>query len=201
MNPSRLERSHQKLVLDASVLINLLGTGQPELVLRTLRRTVVVDETVIREVATDPCTRKSSAHLLKTLGASELLQVVNMDAEAYDIFLSLTGADPPDDLDDGEAATLAQAFRNGGFAVIDEKKALRVARIHRSEVILLDSLDILASSDLISELGLPSIAEIIYSALRNARMRVPLQKRAWVVELIGEIRSRECISLGAVLRV
>ena len=201
MNPSRLESSHQKLVLDASVLINLLGTGQPDLILRSLKRTVVVDETVVREVALDPCTRKPSAHLLKTLTTSGLLRVVKMDAEVYDIFLSLTGADPPDDLDDGEAATLAQSFRNGGFAVIDEKKACRVAAIHRPDVLLLDTIDVLASQDLIGELGLSAIAEAIYLALRNARMRVPLHKRAWVVDLIGEARSRECVSLGGVLRV
>lgn len=201
MNPSRLESNHQTLILDASVLINLLGTGQPGVILSALERTVMVDELVIREVAIDPCTRKPSTDVLKKLEDSQLIRVVKMDAEAYDIFLSLTGADPPDDLDDGEAATLAQVFQNGGCAVIDEKKATRVGVMHRPGVLLLDSIDLLASPDVVSRLGLPMVAEAVYLALWNARMRVSPQKRAWVAETIGEARAIECASLGAVLRV
>lgn len=201
MNPSRLESNHETLVLDASVLINLLGTGNPDVILKALKRTIVVDELVIREVAIDQCTRRSSAGLLKKLEDSGLIRVVKMNAEAYDIFLSLTGADPPDDLDDGESATLAQVIQNGGYAVIDEKKAIRVAALHQPGVFLLDSVDLLASPDVVSGLGLPMVADAVYSALMNARMRVPKEKRAWVAEVLGEARATECVSLGAILRL
>jgi hypothetical protein len=37
---------------------------------------------------------------------------------------------------------------------------------------------------------------IIFSALRHARMRVPVERRAEIVQLIGKERARDCSSLG-----
>jgi len=43
-SPSRLNNDHDVLVIDASVAINLLGTGRPLDLLRMLNRKVLVDE-------------------------------------------------------------------------------------------------------------------------------------------------------------
>ena len=42
--PSRLSERHRALALDASVVLNLLGSGRPADVLRLLGREVVVEE-------------------------------------------------------------------------------------------------------------------------------------------------------------
>ena len=43
-NPSRLSDDQEVLVIDASVAINLLGTGRPAEVFRMLNRKVLIDE-------------------------------------------------------------------------------------------------------------------------------------------------------------
>lgn len=196
MTPSKLRAVHNKLVLDASVLINILGTGSPDTVLRAMNRSVLVDEVALREVTIDPFTGKSPADLLVRLQTSSLIEVIGMDDDAYDLFIGLTGAESPDDLDDGEAATLAQAAHKGYVAVIDEKKATRIAGVNFPEVVLLNSLDLLATPELLQQSGREGFADIVYFALRNARMRVPSRQREWVVSLLGYGRAQECPSLG-----
>ena len=196
MTPSKLRAVHNKLVLDASVLINILGTGSPDAVLRAVNRAVLVDEIALREVTIDPCTGKSPTDLLVRLQTSGLIEVIKMNDDAYNLFIGLTGAGPPDDLDDGEAATLAQAAQRGYVAVIDEKKATRIAGVLFPEVVLLNSLDLLAAPELLQQSGRDGLADILYLALCNARMRVPSSQRAWIVNLLGVVRAQECPSLG-----
>ena len=67
LNPSRLTSQTSVLVLDASVLINLLGTGQPLSVLRALRRDFFVEEITLAEVRLDPLTGKSAEQVIAGL--------------------------------------------------------------------------------------------------------------------------------------
>jgi predicted nucleic acid-binding protein len=196
LTPSKLNAGHNKLVLDASVLINILGTGSPDAVLRAMNRAVLVDEVALREVTIDPFTGKSPDNLLVRLRTNSLIEVISMDADAYNLFIGLTGAEPPDDLDDGEAATLAQAAHKKYVAVIDEKKATRIAGVHYPEVVLLNSLDLLAAPELLRQCGRDGLADIVYHALRNARMRVPSCQQAWIVNLLGDERAQQCSSLS-----
>jgi predicted nucleic acid-binding protein len=138
LTPSRLHSAHERLVLDASVLINILGTGRSDIILQVLNRIVMVDEIALREVTIDPFSGKSSGAVLSDLRQSGLIEVISMGNEAYEMFISLTGGDPPDDLDDGEAATLAQAAFGNYVAVIDERKAIRVSGIQFPELELLE---------------------------------------------------------------
>jgi hypothetical protein len=184
------------LILDASVLINILGTGLSEVVLKGLDRKVMVDEVALREVTIDPFSRKDPAEVLFGLRKSGLIEVINMGSKAYDLFIGLTGGDPPDDLDDGEAATLAQAAFGNYVAVIDERKATRIAGLDFPGVALLNSLDLLTSRDLLLQNGRDAIADVVYLALRNARMRVAPSERQWIFDLLGDDRAKECPSLG-----
>jgi hypothetical protein len=191
-----LNRDHKKLILDASVLINLLGTGLSDVLLKGLNRVIVVDEVALREVTIDPFSRADPTEVLDRLRENGLIEVVRMSSETYDLFMDLTGGDPPDDLDDGEAATLAQAALGDCVAVIDEKKATRIAGVHFPNVTVLNSLDLLTSSELLQLNGRDGIANMVYLALRNARMRVAPSERQWILELLGNDRARECVSLG-----
>jgi predicted nucleic acid-binding protein len=196
LTPSKLCVAHDKLILDASVLINLLGTGRTDSILKVLNRVVTVDEIALTEVTVDPSTGKSPVALLGRLQATGLIQVIRMDDEVYSTFIELTGAVPPDDLDDGEAATLAQALHRGYVPVVDEKKAMRIARIQFPEVTILNSLDLLAAPEQMEEQGQDIFAENIYLALHNARMRVLPTERPWVIQLLGNDRVVDCPSLG-----
>lgn len=156
----------------------------------------MVDEIALREVTIDPFSGKSPTAVLSDLRQSGLIKVISMGNEAYEMFIGLTGGDPPDDLDDGEAATLAQAAFGNHVAVIDERKAIRVSGIQFPELELLNSLDLLTSQELLQQNGRDAIVEFVHLALRNARMRVPPSERPWIVNLLGDDRARECPSLG-----
>jgi len=196
LTPSKLSRAHTRLVIDASVLINILGTGCPADVLECLCRVFLIDEIALREVDIDPSTRRSSKDILATLRRQGLLEVIRMDDDVYDRFLGFTAAQPPDDLDDGEAATLAHAACGEYVAVVDERKATRIASAHIPEIQVLNSIDLLAAPELLNKLGNEKMSDLIYRALRDARMRVPPRVRHWIADLLGNIRAQECPSLG-----
>jgi hypothetical protein len=196
LTPSKLSRAHSSLVIDASVLINILGTGCPAAVLKCLCRVFAIDEIALREVNIDPSTRRSSEDILATLQSLGLLEVIRMGDDAYDRFLGFTAAQPPDDLDDGEAATLAHAACGEYVAVIDERKATRIASVHIPRTTILNSIDLLAAPEMLHQLGKDKLSDVIYRALRDARMRVPARVRHWIADLLGNPRAQECPSLG-----
>lgn len=198
LSPSRLGNCNSSLIFDASVVLNLLGTGDPHLFLKTLGRSCIIDEVAISEVNVDPISGTSCEGLLRSLQSQGLLQVVRLGHKAYEHFISLTGAPSPDDLDDGEAATIAQAAFNGWAAVLDERKATRIAMTCLSKAQVLTSVDLFSSPELSSALGGEKVADLLYLALRNARMRVPSAMKPWVIRTLGDMRVAECPSLGLV---
>lgn len=195
-SPSRLSSAHSTLILDASVVINLLGTGDPALLLTNLKRQAFVDEVVLNEVQRNPAGDRRTGELLQSLESSGLLNVVRMSDDAYQRFVELTGAKPPDDLDDGEAATLAQAVSSRCGAVIDERKANRIATAMFPHVPILSTMDLLTAPEVVARIGEDQVSELIYRALRNARMRVPPTFRGWVVGRLGVARLAHCPSIG-----
>ena len=128
-SPSRLNSDYNLLVVDASVAINLLGTGRSADLLRILDRKVLIDELALKEVTSDPFTKLPGRDAMEALVRSGLISPAQLSASAFEtLFLGLTGASPPDDLGDGEAATIAQSFDIGAVPVIDERKATRIAQ-------------------------------------------------------------------------
>lgn len=197
-NPSRLTNDHGVLVIDASVAINLLGTGRPADVLRMLNRKVLIDELALEEVTSDPFSKAPGREAMGALIRSDLISSVPLSAPAFDMFLELTGAAPPDDLGDGEAATIAQSFDIGAVPVIDERKATRVSLSLRPGHPILHTIDILACSGVTTVLSQQELGDLVHAALFHARMRVPMPCRDWVSDVIGPERTRTCPSLGPV---
>jgi len=197
LTPSRLTDHHQTLVLDASVVINLLGSGQPARLLRAIARPAVVVDIAKGEIKRDPSTRKSAATVLDALESQGLLKCVSLSDAGFEAFLALVGAVPPDGLGDGEAATIAYAEEVQGAILIDERKALRIASARSTPRPVLSTLDLFSSR--LSEEGIPTseLADLVFASLCNARMRVPRQFRPWVTGLIGAQRAAQCSTLGA----
>jgi predicted nucleic acid-binding protein len=197
-SPSRLNSDHRVLVIDASVAINLLGTGKAADLLHALKRKVIVDELALKEVISDPFSKLSGRDAMGALERLGLISTVQLSAPAFEsLFLELTGAVPPDDLGDGEAATLAQAFDIGAVPVIDERKATRIALSMRPKHPILHTIDILGCSAVTAALSPQELGDLIYAALCHARMRVPILCRDWVWAMIGPERARSCPSLGS----
>jgi hypothetical protein len=197
-NPSRLNSDHHVLVIDASVAINLLGTGRPADLLRMLNRRVLIDELALKEVTSDPFSKLPGREAIEALIRSGLISSVQLSTLAFEVFLDLTGATPPDDLGDGEAATIAQSFDIGAVPVIDERKATRISLSLRPKHPILNTIDILACSAVTTALSRQELGDLVYAALFHARMRVPVQCRDWVCAVIGPERTRSCPSLGSV---
>jgi hypothetical protein len=198
LSPSRLSSKHKVLVIDASVAINLLGTGRAADILRILGRQVLVDEMALKEVARDPFSKLPGREAMGALQSACVISTVRLSASAFDMFLELVGATPPDDLGDGEAATIAQSFDIGGVPVIDERKATRISVSLRPEHPILHTIDILACSEITTALSIRELGDLVYAALSHARMRVPIACRDWVCDVIGTERARNGPSLGAV---
>ena len=199
-NPSNLRDNHSVLVLDASVAINLLGTGQAALLLQALGRTIIMDELAIKEIIFDPSNRGSGERAIAALVAAGLITRTRLSMHAYDLFLELTGATPPDDLGDGEAATIATAMYSHAIPVIDERKARRIVAARTPSTAVLHSIDLLACPAVVKSCDAHQLGEIVYAALRNARMRVPDGCRMWVLGVVGLERAKHCPSLNSVLQ-
>jgi len=194
--PSRLGDADVILVLDASVVINFLGTGNAAILIRALGRKCVAERTAWREITRDPLTGRTATEPLKALMSAGLLERQEMRTDATAIFLDLALAQPPDGLGDGESATLAHAVASGASAVIDEKKAIRIAAAKLPQLRILSTLDLLSCSSVTSAVGPAILADAVFSALTYARMGVPIEYRKWVLDLIGKDRAAKCPSLG-----
>jgi len=157
----------------------------------------VVKETTLSEVLVDPQDGGSATAAINALILSGSLVRERMDDEGLAIFIDLVGAEPPDDLGDGEAATLAHALRRSATAVIDERKASRIARSQFRNLKICSSLDIFACSRVAQVLGADALSDALFNAVKYARMRVPFEYDDWVRELLGPERIAECRSLRA----
>ncbi len=197
-NHSNLRDHHSVLVLDASVALNLLGTGQAARVLHALGHKIVMDEHAVKEIIYDPSNGAPGEHAIAALATAGLIKRQRMTTPAYELFLELTGAVPPDDLGDGEAATIATAEHAHAIPVIDERKARRIVTTRTPGITVLHTIDLLSCPAIVSVFA-AELGDIVYGALRHARMRVPEDCRPWVLNVIGPERAKECPSLNACL--
>lgn len=181
-------------VFDASVIINLLGSGVAERVLRVLPGSRVIVENTSREVIRHPLDPTNRADPVMPLLAAGLLEQVSMTADSLTTFMGLVGAELPDDaLGDGESAAIAVAHHQQMVVALDDQKARRIARERFPHLRLVSSVRIFAFPEVAAELG-SDLAEAVHSALTNARMRVLTEDEAWVRMLLGD-RAEEVPSM------
>ena len=103
-------------------------------------------------------------------------------------------------LDDGEAATIAHAIVTGGAAVIDDRKAKRLCVTRYPNLEIWTTVDVFATPSVETQLGGPVLADCLFNALQQGRMRVAEERLEWVVNRIGEDRARLCESLPQRIR-
>ena len=96
--PSKLTELHSELAIDASVLINVLGTGEAIAVIEALARPLVMATAAYREVRRDPFTGDDASTVICKLEQRGLLLRCDLDSESTRHMVSLisaSGADRP----------------------------------------------------------------------------------------------------------
>ena len=196
--PSRLTPSSRVVVLDTSVVLNLLASGAAARVLETLGLAFWVPTQVVREVRRQPDPASSSERsTLRYLLDTGLVRELTPEDGALDTVLDLVAAPSPDGLDDGEAATIAIAESLGCSPALDERKARRIATARRPDQTLSSSIDLFKALEWHTELQGGELCEWVFNALRHANMRVLHPHTEWVMQLIGRERAARCPSLPA----
>lgn len=183
------------LVLDASVIINLLATGYAGPILHALAVPLFVTDTVVHEVGQGAANGRPERALLAALINDQVVTVKELTGSALEDFYGMVSGHTSSSLGDGEAATLALAYRNGFFAAIDEKKATRISAERFETLKLVTTVDILASPPAQESLGKDTLANATLRALQRARMQVREHQFDWIARLIGVENVKACPSL------
>jgi len=189
------------MILDTSVMINLIASGRAYDILKALKITIIMEEITAREVGCNPRNNQNAQEDIQQLINAKILTIEKMDEAAFEIFYGLVGAPSPNDLDDGEAATLAQAWITNSIAAIDEKKGNKIANLQYPSLPRCNSLDIFAFPNTAVVLGDEGLTIAVYEALRYGRMRVPQEFDPWVRVLIGPEHASNCLSLKQLKKI
>ncbi|ESZ04804.1 hypothetical protein [Mesorhizobium sp. L48C026A00] len=187
------------VVADTSVIINLNATGAACEIIRSLNVTLRASTVVRDELIHDRISGRNDADLAQQLVQDGLLQFAEFDENSGAIFESLVSGAAETTLDDGEAATLALAVSSQGLAIIDERKAIRIATHRFPTVQLLATVDLLRLDRVLLALGNERLAKAVISGLKDARMAIPERHHGWIADLVGD-QIVECRSLPAALR-
>jgi predicted nucleic acid-binding protein len=180
---------------DASTVINLNATGCAREVIQAIPNKVVVLDAVASELHEGRRRGRRDADLLGELVAARVVEVVELDDSSGIHFERLVVGAAAMTLDDGEAATIAYAYSHHAVAIIDERKATRLCAEMYPTLRVGSTVDILAHPSVEQRMGKTMLAEAVFNALQNGRMRVFPRNVEWVVKLIGQQRAAGCASL------
>jgi predicted nucleic acid-binding protein len=174
-----IESQSIPLVVDASAVINLLGTGMPVPLLRNLGMRVLIAAEAYGEVRGHPI----QGELIESIVSERLIEQVELGNQGRGVFLQLVASDLTGGLDDGEASTIAAALEHSKDAVVvvDEKKAARLLSERWPERRCISTVTLLALPRVRTGRSDQAFADAVFSALKNARMRVPADGLEWVL--------------------
>ncbi|MCW5692313.1 MAG: hypothetical protein KIT48_08110 [Pseudolabrys sp.] len=192
---SCLSEASELLVADTSVAINLNATGYAAQVMEALPYRIVIVDSVQTELEYGRQRGRNDADRTAALVAAKHLKIVRLGEKGLGVFEGLVVGSAAETLDDGEAATLAHAVESSGVAVIDERKALRIAAVRYPKLVTASTMDLLGHPYVCDALGEPALADAVFCALRDARMRVFPPHAEWAVKLIGAEWAAQCPSL------
>ncbi|MCL2716401.1 MAG: hypothetical protein FWD68_18000 [Alphaproteobacteria bacterium] len=188
------------LVLDASVVINLLNTDYSTPILKALTIPIFVASHIVDELKRGVVKGRQESDLLTRMIDERVVGVVELRGNALVTFADLVSGKSSDTLGDGEAATLAIAHEMSCAAAIDERKAMRIAAERLVSLRLVSTVDILAHGKVRASLGDANLAEATLGALRQARMQVRESQFDWVVDVIGAKNVGTCPSLKRIAK-
>ncbi len=171
------------VILDASVLINLLGCGEPVAVLAGLGERCLMEQRTFREVRKHPIPGRDYVEPLNVLVSSGTLEEIRMNEAEYETYLTFVSGPLGTRLDDGESAALAVSGR-GSTLVLDERKARRRASNGMNGVTVVSSLQLMLTSGFRQGWSAERVRNLVLSARQRARMGVPKEDSALLEELL-----------------
>ena len=188
------------VVADTSVAINLNATGCSETILDALPNRLVVPKQVALELEDGRRNGHNDVDGFDELVAAGQIEIVRLSNHGLQHFRNLVLGPAAQTLDDGEAATIAYALEHNAMALIDERKANRICSERFDSLHTGYTVDVLMHATIEATLGRIGLAEAVFNALYNGRMRVPEHHVGWVVNLIGSERAEQCASLPRSVR-
>ena len=190
------------LVADTSVLINLNATKYAKTILDALPNPFLAVSEVILELKGGEQAGRNDVAAVDAWQTSGHMQVVQLGGTGVRHFASLVSGLVAQTLDDGEAATIAYALELKPHAIplIDERKANRICAARFAGLVRGSTVDLLAQDDVRTALGCDRLADAVFNALYDGRLRVLPHHVKWVVDLIGLDRARQCRSLPRSVR-
>jgi predicted nucleic acid-binding protein len=185
MHPKFSFDSSQTVIIDASVIINLNATNYAQDILTSLPNHIAVVQEVISEINEGRNKGRHDADLLEGLIDSGLIDIVELNDSAIELFESLVIGPANSTLDDGESATIAYALEENFIAVLDERKAHRICKERFPDLRVGCTADIFLHPFVQETLGLNKISSSLANALQYARMRILPEYTEWVTDIIG----------------
>ena len=199
-SPSFRIEQIQSIILDTSAAINLNSTGQAARIIEALPSPIAVTEILMRELEQGRRKGRHDFDAIEQLLRVGLIDVVELSSEAESHFETLVVGPTVETLDDGEAATIAQAIASRSIPVIDERKATALCARRFPELRVASTLDLLLQPDVTQALGQDSLRRAVIGALQIGNMSVPVRFEPWLVKLIGPEEAARCPSLPRRLR-
>ncbi|QHP90735.1 hypothetical protein EXE55_07195 [Burkholderia glumae] len=177
-----------KLILDTSVLINLLGCRAAAEVFSALEPPCMVEDKVFGEISRHPVPGLCHVEELQALQDAGFIERVRMEKQEYSKYLELIQAPLGQRLDVGESATLAVAQQRALTVVIDENKARSFVRSRMSQLTVVSTLSMLISVTVRLGKDVAYLQRLVMAARENARMGVPRDER----DLLSEVLASGC---------
>jgi predicted nucleic acid-binding protein len=164
------------LILDTSVVINLLGTREMTAIVAGVGYPSIIEERTLREVLRHPIPGTHLEDALSELRSKGLLVEVRMTQSEYETYLAV-GLGP------GESAAIAIAGRASSL-VLDDRLARRHAAAMTTAPALGSSLTLILTSVYRSGQNAERARALVEAALTNARMGVPRVERSLLEETL-----------------
>ena len=181
------------LIFDTSVLINLYACSYGERILTAVPNGIIVPQVVAGELEHETSRKNGEHRFLHDLIAGGKVTLGNMTDEENVLFANLASGSPS--LGDGEAATIAIAANRQFLPLIDDRKARALAfHLLRGQEPGW-SLDLFRHASVTSALGGTAAIVALYLALRDGRMRIPVESTEYIIDLLGNERARDCTCL------
>lgn len=171
------------VILDASVLINLLGCGEPVAVLAGLGERCLMEQRTLREVRRHPISGLDYVEPLRMLVSRGTLEEVRMNEAEYETYLAFVSGPLGNRLGDGESAALAVSSR-GASLVLDERRARRRAANSVNGATVASTLQLMLTSGYRQGWSAERLRDLVVSARQHARMGVPKEDTALLGELL-----------------
>lgn len=172
------------LVLDASVVINLLGTGQPVEVLAGLRQRCLIEQKTLQELKRHPIPGLQLEESLEALLGNGLLEVARMNDAEYEVFIDLVHSPLGVRLGDGESAAIAIA-RRCACIVLDDRRARKRAGTMLPGLVTVSSLRLVLTSAYRLDWTEGEVAAVVGLARLHSRMGIPKEDAPLLSQLMA----------------